>query len=125
MAHFIVWFDMPVTDLQRATQFYARVLATSIERGAPDQPMAIFAHNGDQVAGCLFQEAGCQPSAQGPLLYFNVNGRLDDALAQVEANGGKILQPKHSIGPYGFGRLFSTARATASRCTPRRPDLFN
>jgi predicted enzyme related to lactoylglutathione lyase len=25
---------------------------------------------------------------------------LDQAIAAVEANGGKVLQPKHPIGPY-------------------------
>ncbi len=105
MAHYVVWFDIPVIDLERASQFYSRVLATSIERPVPDMPMGVLAHDGeqaDQVAGCLFQDTDVRPSQHGPLLYFNANGRLDDALAQVEANGGKILQAKHAIGPYGF-----------------------
>ena len=57
------------------------------------------------VSGCL--STGCgdnkvEPSANGPLLYFNCQGRLDQAAAAVEPNGGKVLQPKHPIGPYGF-----------------------
>jgi predicted enzyme related to lactoylglutathione lyase len=36
------------------------------------------------------------------LLYFNCEGRLDQAIAAVEPNGGKIVQPRHQIGPYGF-----------------------
>ena len=32
---------------------------------------------------------------------MNCHGRLDDAIAQVEAHGGLILKPKHGIGPYG------------------------
>ena len=36
------------------------------------------------------------------MIYLNANGRLDEALAAVEANGGQIIQPKQSIGPYGF-----------------------
>jgi predicted enzyme related to lactoylglutathione lyase len=36
------------------------------------------------------------------LLYFNCQGRLDEAVAAVGPNGGKVLQPKHPIGPYGF-----------------------
>jgi hypothetical protein len=27
---------------------------------------------------------------------------LDDALVKVGANGGKVIQPKHQIGPFGF-----------------------
>jgi hypothetical protein len=44
----------------------------------------------------------CEPSQHGPLLYFNCQGRLDEAVAAVEPNAGKVLQPKHPIGPYGF-----------------------
>jgi predicted enzyme related to lactoylglutathione lyase len=36
------------------------------------------------------------------MVYLNANGRLDDAIASVVANGGKVLQPKHPIGPFGF-----------------------
>jgi len=27
---------------------------------------------------------------------------LDQAIAAVEPNGGKIVEPRHQIGPYGF-----------------------
>jgi predicted enzyme related to lactoylglutathione lyase len=27
---------------------------------------------------------------------------LDEAIAAVEPNGGKIVEPKHPIGPFGF-----------------------
>lgn len=38
----------------------------------------------------------------GPLLYSSVQGYLDQAIAAIEPNGGKVLQAKHQIGPYGF-----------------------
>lgn len=31
-----------------------------------------------------------------------IRRRLDDASGAVERNGGKIVQPKHAIGPFGF-----------------------
>jgi predicted enzyme related to lactoylglutathione lyase len=31
-----------------------------------------------------------------------MTGRLDDAIAAVTASGGKIIQPKNPIGPFGF-----------------------
>jgi predicted enzyme related to lactoylglutathione lyase len=57
------------------------------------------------VSGCL--STGCEgnksePSQNGPLLYFNCQGRLEEAVAAVEPSAGKVLQPKHPIGPYGF-----------------------
>lgn len=33
---------------------------------------------------------------------MNANGRLDDVLTAVSANGGKIVQPRHAIAPFGF-----------------------
>jgi len=36
------------------------------------------------------------------MIYLNADGRLNDALATVAVNGGKIIQPKQPIGPFGF-----------------------
>ena len=41
-------------------------------------------------------------STGGPLLYLNANGRLDQAVAAAAANGGKVVEPKHQIGPHGY-----------------------
>ena len=38
----------------------------------------------------------------GVLVYMNVNGRIRNAVSQVEALGGKVLEPTHAIGPHGF-----------------------
>jgi predicted enzyme related to lactoylglutathione lyase len=54
------------------------------------------------VTGCLYTKDGETPSDKGLLVYLNAQGRLDEAVAAVEPNGGKLLQPKHPIGPYGF-----------------------
>ena len=50
----------------------------------------------------MFTREGEKPCDRGVLIYLNAQGRLGDALSAVEKNGGKILQPKHSIGQYGF-----------------------
>ncbi|HZS08668.1 MAG TPA: VOC family protein [Blastocatellia bacterium] len=103
MAHLIGWVDIPVTDLNRAISFYRNVTARKVEQEfGPEHPAAVFAHGGDDVAGCLFVDEEIKPSAQGPLLYFSVNGRLDEAVSAVEANGGRVIKPKHQIGPYGY-----------------------
>lgn len=36
------------------------------------------------------------------MLWFDVEGRLKDAVAAATANGGKILGDIHAIGEYGF-----------------------
>jgi hypothetical protein len=67
--------------------------------------IGVLPHAQDSVSGCVFVPAAedkNQPSANGPLIYLNCDGRLDAAIAEVEKNGGKLLQSKHPIGPYGF-----------------------
>jgi predicted enzyme related to lactoylglutathione lyase len=102
MANQIVWADIPVKDLDRAIRFYSAVLGAPVKKEeAPGMSMGILAHQDGEVGGCLFKSETDEPSTKGPLLYLNANGRLDQAIAAVEAGGGKILQPKHPIGPYG------------------------
>lgn len=106
MADQIVWFDMPVQELDRAVRFYSAVLATKVEKQAvPGMNFAIFPHENEDVAGCLTTMENHDvdpPPRKGVLVYFNCQGRLDEAIAAVEPNGGKILQPRHQIGPYGY-----------------------
>ncbi len=99
MNHKITWFDVPVMDLKRAMRFYSRVLGCEVREEF--EGVAVFQHSNDEVAGCLTVDKRIQPSKDGVLIYYNVNGRLSDAVAQVEPNGGKIQQAQHSIGPFG------------------------
>jgi uncharacterized protein len=102
MSNQIVWADIPVKDLARAIKFYSAVLGAAVKKQeTPGMAIGILPHNDGEVGGCLVKSETDEPSAKGPLLYLNANGRLDAAVAAVEANGGKVLQPKHPIGPYG------------------------
>jgi predicted enzyme related to lactoylglutathione lyase len=103
MANQIVWFDIPAVDLDRAIRFYSAVLGQSIHKEEfPGGGMGVLPHEGGEVGGCIFASEGVTPSDKGPLIYFNASGRLDEAMAAVEPSGGKVLEPKHSIGPHGF-----------------------
>ncbi len=101
MAHRIGWFDIPVSDLDRATDFYRQVLDIEIHRYGEDVPVAVMAHGPGDVAGCLALDEGFEPSDQGPLLYFTVEGRLDEAAGLVKGLGGRVLEAPHSIKPHG------------------------
>ena len=103
MANQIVWCDIPVFELDRAVRFYSAVLGTEVKKqNLPGMTIAVLPHNDGEVGGCLFQSPDEKPSAQGVMIYLDANGRLDDAISAVTAHGGKILQPKHAIGPFGF-----------------------
>lgn len=101
MGHRIVWFDITVTDLERATNFYRKVLKVNVEIYGEESPVAVMEHGEGDVAGCLFKNQGDEPSMNGPLLYFTVDGRLGEATDLAAANGGQILQAPHAIVPHG------------------------
>jgi uncharacterized protein len=102
--HQVVWFDIPVRDIDRALRFYSAVLGTELkkEQAGPGVSMAMLPSADGFVGGCLLQNADAKPSDCGPLLYLNTHGRLDEAVNAVEKNGGSVLSAKHSIAPFGF-----------------------
>jgi predicted enzyme related to lactoylglutathione lyase len=102
MANSIVWCDIPVLDLKRAIRFYSAVLGSQVKQEQfPRMTIGILPHKDGEVGGCLFKGSDDKPSDQGAMIYLNANGRLDEAIAAVVPHGGKVLKPKHAIGPYG------------------------
>jgi len=103
MANQIVWCDIPVVNLERAIKFYSAVLGAEVKKQEfPGMAIGILPHNDGQVGGSLIASDTEKPSDKGVMVYLNVSGRLDNAIASVAANGGKVLQAKHPIGPFGF-----------------------
>ncbi|HVW00708.1 MAG TPA: VOC family protein [Planctomycetaceae bacterium] len=97
----VVWVDIPVADLERSQRFYAAVLAIPVSLEQFGEFKFCVLEHQDGNGGCLVLNAG-EVSDKGALVYLNVNGRLRDAVSKVEANGGSIITPAHSIGPHGF-----------------------
>jgi predicted enzyme related to lactoylglutathione lyase len=103
MANQVVWVDIPVSDLDRAVRFYSAVLGGEVQKQEyPGMTIGLLPGYDSDVSGCLFTKADEVPSASGLLIYLNAQGRLDEAIAVVEPNGGKVLQPRHQIGPHGY-----------------------
>jgi uncharacterized protein len=102
--HQVVWFDIPVHDLDRALRFYSAVLGLPLKKelAGLGVAIAVLPHADGSIGGCLLQNADARPSESGPLLYLNANGRLDESLQAVEQYGGKIIAARHSIAPFGF-----------------------
>jgi predicted enzyme related to lactoylglutathione lyase len=101
----VVWVDVPVKDLDRAMKFYSAVLANDVSKvEMPGMAFAVLDHQ-DGNGGCLVPGAEQISSTGGVLVYFNAEGRIRAAVAEVEKNGGRIVEPVHSIGPHGFRAL--------------------
>lgn len=108
------WFEIPVTDLTRATKFYESIfgikltpqeMSTSLV-GAPMQMLFFpMERNAANAGGALMKSAGYTPSHQGTMVYFSVDD-IDEVLRKVDQNGGKSLAPKTNIGDHGFIGLF-------------------
>jgi uncharacterized protein len=107
MSNAVVWVDIPVVNLDRAIGFYSQVLGQTVARHEfPGMAIGLLPHGENEVGGCLFEDPERPPSREGALVYLSAQGRLDDAEAAIEPNGGEILQSKHAIGPYGFRTVF-------------------
>lgn len=101
----VVWFDLPVVDLERACRFYEAVLGLPVQREQfGELRFAVLAHDQGN-GGCLVPGVPARDPQSGPLLYFNAEGRIRAAVAQVERSGGRLLEPIRSIGPHGFRAL--------------------
>jgi uncharacterized protein len=102
--HQVVWFDIPVRDIDRAMRFYSAVLGTPLrkEQAGPGAAVAVLPHAEGAIGGCLVWNIDAKPSESGPLIYLNTHGRLDLALNVVEKHGGTVLSTTHSIAPFGF-----------------------
>ena len=101
-----VWMDIPVDDLDRACAFYAAVLGIEVHQESfGEVKFAVLAHD-DGNGGCLVhRDAGAKPTAGGPMVYLNADGRIHQACKLVEKLGGKITTAVHAIGPHGFRAL--------------------
>ena len=98
----VVWFDLPVADLERASRFYGAVLGIKVSQEKFDNfRFAVLEHGPVGNGGCLIPN-GSEVSAVGILVYLNVDGRIRDAVRQAEKLGGRILEPVKGIGPHGF-----------------------
>jgi predicted enzyme related to lactoylglutathione lyase len=98
----VVWFDIPVADLDRAIGFYAGVLGISVTKQEFGGMALGLLEHGDGNGGCLVENRSEIAPQGGILVYLNVNNRIRDAVEQVGRLGGSVVEPTHAIGPHGF-----------------------
>lgn len=107
MNNAISWFEIPATNLDRATVFYETIFGIKLNPlDLPNIKMRMFPLDDMMtgVGGALVDSGGFhKPSTtDGPLIYLNGNPDVQHVLDKVEAAGGKIMVPKTVISPeYG------------------------
>ncbi len=104
----LCWTDIPVTNLDRAIKFYSAVLGKEVRRLSEGRmEYGLLPHEEQNASGCLVVRGDSggvdnRPSANGPLIYLSVEGRLDEAVETARKNGGKVLRARQKIGEHGF-----------------------
>ncbi len=105
----VVWFDIPVTDMSRAVDFYQAVTGQELMRlaVAGSKETAIFAQDEDGSGGCLFMAPEDTPSHFKSRVYFDAGSDLDAWLERVMGAGGQVLVPKTPVqGNRGYYAYF-------------------
>ncbi len=107
--HAINWFEIPATNLDRAYSFYHTILPGCVRKGTfLGGDLVLFDvpfQNGSAVGGSISVRADLKPTADGPVIYLNTFGQLDEALARVTTAGGTVLAPKMDLGNFGHAAI--------------------
>ncbi len=108
----ISWFEIPATDLDRATKFYETLFDVKFTvMDMPQIRMRAFPVEDmmNHISGAIVdsQEFYKPSDNAGVLIYLNGNPDVQNILDKVESAGGKISMPKTEISPeYGHMALF-------------------
>jgi len=96
----VVYFEIPVIDIDRATKFYSTVFNFKFDTTIIDNnKMALFPFTEEKsgISGALAMGEIYKPTKDGVLIYFNT-ANIDETLRLANANGGQILYPKTDNG---------------------------
>jgi len=98
MANVVNWFEIPVSDFDRAKDFYAEVLGSELHiEEVMGTKMGFFNTQGEGVGGAICHGENYKPNSDGALIYLNGGADLQSPLSKVESAGGKVTLPKTKI----------------------------
>ena len=105
----INWFEIPVSDFERAKNFYSALLNYEMPtHQMGDDLMGFFPskQEADAVGGAIVKGDGYEPGGSGPIVYLNGGDDLQVILDRVEPSGGSVHVPKtfitKEIGYFAF-----------------------
>ena len=96
----VVFFEIPVDNIDRAIKFYKSVFNYDFGRENIDNnEMAFFpfADEDSGISGALAKGEIYKPTKEGVVIYFKTEN-IDEILKLVTSNGGQILYPKTDNG---------------------------
>lgn len=107
----VVWFEIYVDNMQRATQFYETIFELTLDDlpnpTEDDMQMKTFPGNMDVYGGngALVKMNGSKAGGNSTIVYFGSEDCTTEE-NRIEKAGGKLFKPKMSIGEHGFITLF-------------------
>lgn len=107
----IVWFEIYVDDMERASKFYETVLGTKLKvlmsPTGEETEMKCFSGAMDTygATGALVKMEGMKARENSTVVYFGSKDCTTEE-QRIEKAGGQILNFKMSIGNHGFITLF-------------------
>lgn len=96
----VVYFEIPVTDIDRAIKFYNTVFHFVFDKENIDNnEMALFPFSDEStgISGALAKGEIYKPTKDGVVIYFTTNN-IDETLKLATSNGGHVLYPKTDNG---------------------------
>jgi predicted enzyme related to lactoylglutathione lyase len=100
----VSWFDIYVSDLNRAKAFYQTVFdiqLTDLPIEWGKQSAFPYEDGGLNITGALVEKEDRSNNANNTIVYFNSEDCITEE-SRVEKAGGQIIRPKMSIGEFGF-----------------------
>ena len=107
----IVWFEIYVDDMERASKFYETIFNMTLDKlpnpNEEEMHMKIFPGNMEVYGanGALVKMNDVKAGGNSTVIYFGSKDCTTEE-KHIERAGGKIVKPKMSIGPHGFITLF-------------------
>ncbi len=101
----VCWFDIPTANFDRAVKFYSDILGEPVQVGEyMGHKLGFFKmEDRESVSGDIVPpDSHNKPSPNGTRIYLSCEGKLDQVIGRVETSGGRVLQPKSSIGEAGW-----------------------
>lgn len=91
----VVYFEIPVTEIDRAIKFYKAVFQFEFKKENIDNnEMALFpfVDENSGISGALAKGKIYKPTKNGVVIYFKTEN-IDETLKLATSNGGQILYP--------------------------------
>src|SRR5487761_2730975 len=93
----ISWFEIPVTDFDRAVRFYEAIFETTLQAHAFGTGRgAVFPYE-RPGGGCLDEGSASKPGTSGIVIYLDATDRLDRTLDLAARSGGRVELPRTEL----------------------------